>query len=114
METNENELRAKTFDGGVTEQQIEKWKAQHRKVSRIDVVDGDETHIGYFKRPDFPTIKAMTAVSKTDEIKAAEVVFDNCWLGGSEWLRKDATLFLAAQQQIGALISGCMSSIKNL
>lgn len=71
------------------------FKSRHRKVFRVDVVDGDETHIGYFKRPDFATVKAVTKIAKTDEVEAGKVMFDNCWLGGSEYLRKDAVLFMA-------------------
>lgn len=108
------EVRATTHDGGVTEQQIEAWKSQHKKVARVDIVDGNDTHIGYFKRPDFPTVKAITKLAKTDEVEAGKVLFDNCWLGGSKELRTDAVLFMAVQAQLGGLINGCMGSLKNL
>lgn len=113
MEKN-NETKAQTFDGGITEEQIAQFKAKHRKVHRIDIVDGEETHIGYFKRPDFATMKAVTKIGKTDEVEAGKIIFKNCWLGGSEWLEKDAVLFMAVQVQLGKLLNGCMGSIKNL
>ena len=103
-----------TFDGGVTEADIAKWKAQHRKVVRIDVADGDELHIGYFKRPSLETIKAANAVAQSDEIKSGEIVFDGCWLGGSEHMRKDSMLFMGAVKQLGIMLTGAMSSLKNL
>ncbi|WP_289159274.1 hypothetical protein [uncultured Muribaculum sp.] len=78
-------------------------KRQHRKAYRVDIVDGEETHIGYFKRPDFATIKAVTKLAKTDEVEAGKVMMDNCWLGGSEELRKDAVLFMAVQAQLGGI-----------
>ena len=59
----------------------------------MDIVDGADTHIGYFKRPDFATIKAITKVAKTDEVEAGKVMFNNCWLGGSEELKEDAQQF---------------------
>ncbi len=105
---------AKTYDGGVTDAQIEAWKGKHKKVARVDIVDGADTHIGYFKRPDFATVKAITKLSKTDEVEAGKVLFDNCWLGGSAELRTDAVLFMAVQAQLGGLINGCMGSLKNL
>lgn len=114
MEKNSDELRALTFDGGVTEETVNTWKAKHRKVVRIDVVDGEETHVGYFHRPNLETVKAITKIAKTDEVKAGEVMFDNCWLGGSEHMRTDAVLFMAAQKQLGVMVNACMSSIKNL
>ena len=113
MEKN-NETKAHTFDGGITEEQIAQFKAKHRKVHRIDIVDGEETHIGYFKRPDFATMKAVTKIGKTDEVEAGKIIFKNCWLGGSEWLEKDAVLFMAVQVQLGKLLNGCMGSLKNL
>lgn len=110
----EKTQQAHTFDGGVTSELVESWKNKHRKVYRVDIVDGEDTHIGYFRRPDFATIKAITKVSKTDEVEAGKVMFDNCWLGGSEELRNDAVLFMAVQVQLGKLVNGCMGSLKNL
>lgn len=110
----EKTQQTQTFDGGVTPEQVESWKNKHRKVYRVDIVDGEDTHIGYFKRPDFATIKAITKVSKTDEVEAGKVMFDNCWLGGSEDLKNDAVLFMAVQVQLGKLVNGCMGSLKNL
>jgi len=103
-----------TYDGGVTEAQVTKWKAVHKKVYRIDVVDGDDLHVGYFHRPSLQTMSAVTKVAKTDEVKSAEVLYDNCWLGGSAEMRTDAILFLAATTQLGKVMSGAMGSLKNL
>lgn len=114
MNENKEAVQARTFDGGVTLEQVEAWKNKYRKVSRVDIVDEGETHIGYFKRPDFATIKAITKVSKTDEVEAGRIMFNNCWLGGSEELGKDAVLFMKVQVQLGKMINSCMGSIKNL
>lgn len=106
--------RTLTFDGGITEESIIELKKQFRKVFRINVVDGNETHVGYFKRPDFATVKAVTKLAKTDEVESGRVMFKNCWLGGSKYLEEDAVLFMAVQVQLGKLLNGCMGSIKNL
>lgn len=111
METNEVN---RTFDGNIQEETICKWKAQHGKVMRIDVVDDGELHVGYFKRPTLDAMRAVSSIAKTDELKSSEVMFDNCWLGGSERMRQDAVLFLEAVKQLGTLFSSCMSSVKNL
>ena len=105
---------AMTFDGGVTEANIKEWKAKHRKVFRVDIVDGDETHIIYFKRPDFATVKSTTKIGKTDEIEGGRVMFEHCFLGGSEYVRNDMSLFMAAQVQLNKLLNSCMGSLKNL
>lgn len=103
-----------TIDGGISPEQVAQWKQKHGKVLRIDVVDGDEMHVGYFHRPKLETMAAVTKVAKTDEIKSAEVMFDNCWLGGSSQLRQDAILFLEVTKKLGDMFSSCLSSIKNL
>lgn len=103
-----------TIDGGVTEQQIQQWKAQHRKVIRIDVVDGEECHIGYFKRPTLETMGAVSKIAKTDDMRSMQVLFDGCWLGGSEYLRNDAVLFLQCGAQLNKAFLETMGSIKNL
>lgn len=114
METKTQTNEAKTYDGGLTPEQIAQLKEKHRKVVRVDIVDGEETHVGYFKRPDFATIKAVTKLGKTDEVEAGRVLFKNCWLGGSQWLEQDAVLFMKVQEQLGKMLNGCMGSLKNL
>lgn len=114
MKEEEKKQSGQTFDGGVTEEQIAKWKAAHKKVIRIDVTDGDELHVGYFHRPSLQTMKAATKVGKEDEVKSAEVLYDNCWLGGSAEMRQDALLFMSATEQLGKLFKQCLGSLKNL
>lgn len=111
----EESLRAgETYDGGVTAEQINAWKSKHGKVVRIDVVDDGDLHVGYFHRPRLETMSAVTKMAKTDELKSSEVMFDNCWLGGSAAMRHDALLFLETTKQLGAMLSSLRSSIKNL
>lgn len=112
MEADKN--KKTTFDGGVTEADIAKWKAKHRKVTRIDAVDGDELHIGYFKRPSLETLKAATKVAQSDEVKGGEIIFDGCWLGGSEHIREDSVLFMSVSKQLAGMIVSAKSSLKNL
>lgn len=108
------ETKQTTFDGGITETQIQEWKRQYGRVVRVDVADDDELHIGYFRRPSLQTMSAVTKISKTDEVKSAEVLFDNCLLGGSEALRRDAILFMEAGKQLASMFSSCAGSLKNL
>ena len=112
QENNAHEVR--TYDGGISPVQVAEMKKKHRKVFRVDIVDGEDTHVGYFKRPDFETIKTITKLGKVDEVAAGKVMMDNCWLGGSVELRKDAGLFMAVQVQLGKMVNGCMGSLKNL
>jgi len=107
-------IMGETFDGGVTEEQIKAWKGKWGKIVRIDVVDGSDTHVGYFHRPRLETMSAVTKIAKTDELKSSETMFDNCWLGGSAAMRTDSILFMEATKQLGVMLSSCRSSLKNL
>lgn len=113
--TDEQEVRTgETFDGGVTEEQIKAWKSKHGRVIRIDIVDDGDLHVGYFRRPRLEAMSAVSKMVKTDEVKSSEVLFDNCWLGGSPAMRTDAVLFLATSKQLGKMLNSCRSSLKNL
>ena len=114
MENKITEQVGETFNGGVTEEQIRAWKAQHGKIACIEVVDDGDVHVGYFHRPRIETMAAVTKIAKTDELKSSETMFDNCWLGGSLAMRNDAVLFLEATKQLGVMLSSCRSSLKNL
>ena len=112
METVNN--APKVFNGDLTDAQVEAFKTQHRKGFAVEIKDGDEVHIGYFKRPTLETLKAVTKVAKSDEVEAGKVMFDNCWLGGSQELRTDALLFMAVQKKLGEVLNGFQGLIKNL
>lgn len=115
MENNEmKQPQGKTYDGGVTEEQINKWKAVHKRVIRIDVTDGEDLHVAYFKRPSLETMSAVTKVGKSDEVKSASVLYDNCFLGGDTEMREDVLLFMAATTQLGKMFNSCLGSLKNL
>ena len=103
-----------TYDGGVTEEQIKRWKAKYRKVIRIDVVDGDELHVGYFHRPSLETMAAANSVTATNEIRGTETMLKGCWLGGSEEMLTDSVLFGAASNQFGVALGNVIKNIKNL
>lgn len=102
------------FDGNVTEDQVKRWKGQHRKVVRIEVEDGDEKHVGYFKRPSMEVMAAATKVGKTDDVKAGTILFDGCWLGGSEFLKTDPVLFVPAIAQLNTVLTGAAANLKNV
>jgi len=110
----ETEEKLTIYNGGVTETQIAQWKAQNRKVYEVVVTDDDERFFGYFKRPNQEAMSATTRLAKNDEVKGSMVLFDNCWLGGAPELKDEFLLKLAAVRQLGKLISGIDSELKNL
>ena len=110
----EKKTEIQVFDGGVTEEKVKLWKGQHRKVARIEVEDDGEKHVGYFKRPSMEVMAASTKVAKTDEVKAGTILFDGCWLGGSEFMRTDPALFVPTMAQLNTVLTGAAASLKNV
>lgn len=104
----------KPLIGEVDQTQINMWKARYRRVFGIIVPDGDEVHIGYFHRPDMEILAATNRLRKDDEIKAVGVLFDNCYLGGSEVMKTDAMVKMGAMAQFNSAISVQQGEIKNL
>ncbi len=102
------------INGGVTEERIAQWKVQHRRVAEVSIEDDGTTYVGYFRRPDMETMAAVSKLSKTDEVKAANALFENCWLGGADELRHEAVLRMAAIGQLNQLMEVKRAEIKNL
>ena len=59
-------------------------------------------------------MSAVNAVSKQDELKGADTMFKNCWLGGSPLVQSDAILKTSALGALGSLFATCHTEIKNL
>lgn len=104
----------KKIDGVVADAQIAMWKQQAGKVMAIEVEDDDTTYVGYFRRPTMETMSAVNKLTKNDEIKGSMTMFDNCWLGGSETMKTDAIIKMAALAQLSTIFNTCASRLKNL
>lgn len=104
------------IDGGVSAGQIELWKQQHGRVLEVEVDDPafGERHVGYFKRPDMRTMQAFSAAAKGNELKAVEVLFDNCWLGGSPQMATDAVYKMQGATELQGIFGRCTGRLKNL
>lgn len=109
-------IELKEINGGITAEQIQMWKNTHGRICEVRVTDPDvsECHIGYFRRPDMKTMQAVAAMSKTNEMKGAEVMFDNCWLGGSQMMKEDAIIKMQGMSAMGTMFGACTHEIKNL
>lgn len=119
METKEKEEQQQenpVYNGGIAEGHINNWKQQHGRVVKVEVTDEEtgETHVGYFRRPDMKIMQAVSATSKNDEVKGSEVLFDSCWLGGSESLKTDAVYKMEAMAGLSGIFGKCVHKLKNL
>lgn len=104
------------FDGGVTDEVRQSWKQANGRVIAVDVFDDmvGEHHIAYFRRPTMDVMSAVSAVSKQDELKGADTMFKNCWLGGSPLVQSDAILKTSALGALGGMFASCHVEVKNL
>lgn len=104
------------IDGGITSDQINAWKNQHGRIMEIVVDDPEfgERHKGYFRRPDMKVMQAFSSMAKGSEVKAAEMFFDNCWLGGSPLMKTDAVYKMQANGELQGIFGKCVSKLKNL
>lgn len=85
-------MKNKEFIGQATAEQIAAWKEEHGEVFAIKV----EGHVCYLKKPLRKAISYASVAGKVDPLKFNETLLRECWLGGSEAIRKDDDLFLAA------------------
>ena len=119
-------METKKLIGEATPEQIEKWKAKYGKVHGV-VVGG---HIAYVRKVDRATVSyALSQMSfkmSTDAdsekmlemnmgklFKQGESVLNNCWLGGSDEIKTDMSLWPAACMKAGELIEIKESELKN-
>lgn len=101
----------------ITEAQIKQWKKQWGEVFAIEVPLDDESKkkaIGYFKKPTLDTIKVSSKYIESDPIKAGEVVFTNCWLGGDDIIKDNDEAKMSAMQQVSSLFKVRQATLKKL
>ena len=115
---NQNHMKAQenmpTPHGQANEETIQSWKATYRKVLAVTVTDNDEIHAVYFRRPTMEILSMVEKIRKTDSVKAASLLFDNCWIGGSDAIKDDAVLKMAAIAGFNTTIDQCRVEAKNL
>lgn len=93
---------SKELIGVATPEQIAKWKTDYKDIYSV-TVDG---HISYLKKPDRHILGFATAGSDGGKqgIKFNEILLKNCFLGGSESIKIDDSLFLAVSAKLSDLL----------
>ena len=111
----------KELIGQATLEQIKAWIVKYSEVNEI-AVGG---HVCYLKPMDRKTIGyALSQLDITvgDEakmnlgqlVRIGEVAMLNCWIGGSEEIKKNDNLFVAASMKAGELLSFKEATLKKL
>ena len=100
--------------GQASDSEIQAWKARHRKVYEVIIEDDGEKFAAYFKRPDMDVFSAVNKLSKTDEVKAAGILFDACLLGCAQEVKEDSILKMSAIAQLKNIMAVKSAELKNL
>lgn len=98
------------IEGRATKEQIAALKAKHGEVFAYEVGD----LVGYLSRPGRQAISAASVIGKDDPLKFAEVIIDNCWLGGHEILRTETKYFMGLSQRVTDLVEIVTGKLKKL
>ena len=78
--------------GQATVAEIDEWKKRHGDIYAIKV-DG---HVCYLRKPTRRDLSFASSAGKKDPLKFNETLLRDCWLGGSEAIRRDDDKFMGA------------------
>jgi hypothetical protein len=98
----------------VSAEKIKELKQSHRIVVPIEIEDGGEFFSCYLKRPKTETLSMITKLAKTDEVRAASLLVDECWIEGDSAIKEDGILKLAVGGKFGEANQINSVEIKNL
>lgn len=111
-------METTTLPGGVTQRQVDEWKASHGegKVFAVDVPvnDSGATVTAYFRKPDLDTIAVAAKVAQSNPVKSGLVLFDNCWLGGDPKVKEDDECKMSAIEALNGMFVVRAAKVKNL
>ncbi len=95
-----------------TSEQIAEWKHKYSDVFAYETEDGK--YACYLKRPSRQTVDLASTRAQGSNFKMADVILDNCWLGGNDELRGEDKYFIGLQQKIAELIEVAAGELKKL
>ena len=103
-------METKELKGTATPEQIAMWKNMHGEIFAATV----EESTCYLKKPDRNTLKAVSSVGANDNIRAVEILLENCWLGGDEEIKTDDSKFFAVSKELVKLLDIKQAELKKL
>ena len=95
----------------VDQKQIDAWKKKHGDIFKIDFEDGKEV---FLKKPDRKVLSLSMTKAQTNPLGFAEVILNNCFLGGDADVKTDDDYFLGASAQLEKVMEVKSAEIKKL
>lgn len=115
MEEND-QIEEKKPIGWVDDAQINAWKSMHKQrfIDEIFVNDDDgNEHVTYLRKPNLENLQMLASYAKKDEeINGLKILFNTIRLGGSDNVKEDPEMYLAAMSAAGKLFKQKETKVK--
>jgi len=92
-------------------EKIEAWKKKHEDVFVVSFEDGKT---GYLKKPDRKIMSFAMTRMQTNPLGYAEVILQQCWLGGDDEIKTNDKYFFGAAAQLEKMIEVKNAELKKL
>ena len=102
--------RQEALVGQATVAEIDEWKKRHGDIYAIKV-DG---HVCYLRKPTRRDLSFASSAGKKDPLKFNETLLRDCWLGGSEAIRRDDDKFMGASGVLDKIIPDAEAELEKL
>lgn len=99
---------------GLTPEEIQNLKEEHGELVLVEVSAEGVTHQVIFKEPTFKHLEAITKISKTDEVKAAQAAYINYVVKADKAIEKRDLLKLKAVEALMVRVQNTKATAKNL
>lgn len=109
----DNSLKEETICG-LSMAEIQTLKEEHGELVLVEVEADGQTHQVIFKEPTFKHLEAMTKISKTDEVKAAQVAYLNYVVKADKAIEGRDMLKLKAVEALMLRVQRTKATAKNL
>lgn len=104
--------------GQVGQSEIDDWKRKYktRRINTVIVKDEDgNSHITYFRQPEFEHLGLLTKKAKNDEeLDALKTITTTLRIGGSDEVMSDYHMCFATVQSVGELLKAVKGSLGKL
>ena len=102
--------KQEALGGQATVAEIDEWKKRHGDIYAIKV-DG---HVCYLRKPTRRDLSFASSAGKKDPLKFNETLLRDCWLGGSEAIRRDDDKFMGASGVLDKIIPDAEAELEKL
>lgn len=107
-------MENQTLICGLDTTQIEELKAEKGALVLIEVTAQGKVHQAVFREPTFEMLRASNKISKTDDMKALESIYNNCKIAVDDDIAQRDVLKIKAVEALMARVQKTSSEAKNL